>query len=369
MHQPARDRTPIATKWPRASRVALAPSFDEENQRINLQRLPLGLMVLAAVHLVHVIAFLPPMIHDGSRADRWLGAIGTAHAVMLAVALVGTGLARHAQKSPARWRHLPIVMAALYLAFSALLTGFDQLAAPTPIAFFIGSIGLAIFFRWRLGESIVVFLLGAVLAIVLTESWQSDPELRRSVQVNCGSVAAIALLITRSSARLHHKIWDDRRVILLHARTDSLTGVLTRRAFLELVREALAEEGGRGAIASVVLIDIDDLKTINDGSGHAAGDAAIVAVSDAMRACTDERAVLGRLGGDEFCILLPDAGSAAALVVAERLRAATEQLGTTVSVGVATSSPAESAERWLARADAAMYGAKSGGRNRVRLGA
>jgi len=343
-------------------------TFAEECARINQQRLPMGLLLLAVLHVIHMLVFLPAVSHNGSAEDRWMFSIGIAHAVMLPVALIGALLARRLQSSPVmagdtprRWRHLPIMMAALYLGFAALVTGFDQLAAPTPIAFITGSIGLAIYLRWRLVPSLVIFAAATALVIAFVEAWQTDPALRRSVEVNCATVATIAFLIARSSAGLHRQIWEDRLIILRQARTDSLTGVLTRGYFLDLARAAATKRG------AIVLIDIDQLKAINDRSGHAAGDAAIIAVSRAMRVSAGPRAVLGRLGGDELCILLPEADSASALVVAEQLRAMTERTGPTISVGVATSIPGETAERWLARADAAMYGAKDGGRNRVRM--
>jgi len=338
-----------------------ASAFEDERARINLERLPLGLLVVAGVHLLHVLLFLPAVTRDGTPADRWRLAIGMAHIVMLPLALAGAFFFRRLIASPRRWRWVPPLVAGIYLAFSALMTGFDQLAAPTPIAFVIGSIGLVIFLRFGLAELIVIYVVGLGIALVGAEVWQTDLALRRSIEVNSFTVAAVAMLIARSNARLHRRIWEDRRTILGQARTDSLTGVLTRGAFLELTHATARQPG------AIVLMDIDGLKTINDSSGHAAGDVAIIAVSRAARSAIRSHDVLGRLGGDEFAVLLPEADLTTAMAVAERVRDAAEATGPTVSLGVAVMILGEPADRWLARADAAMYRAKQAGRNRVAL--
>ena len=130
-----------------------------------------------------------------------------------------------------------------------------------------------------------------------------------------------------------------------------------------------------GRPLSVAMVDIDHFKPLNDEYGHDVGDAALVAITSALRERLRAEDELGRLGGDEFLALLPDAGRRAAAVVAESLRASVEEvrarcgpheLSATVSVGWATWNGDESADQLVKRADIALYSAKDSGRNTVR---
>lgn len=156
------------------------------------------------------------------------------------------------------------------------------------------------------------------------------------------------------------------------ARTDPLTGLANRRCFIDtLDAEILRQRRQAGAIA-VAMIDLDGFKQLNDGSGHAAGDVALQAVADVLRTHLRQTDGVGRIGGDEFAIVLTDVRGAELAGKFERLRAAIEQamqersFAVTASIGAAcfAVSPGDAA-RALARVDALMYAAKQLGRNRV----
>lgn len=159
------------------------------------------------------------------------------------------------------------------------------------------------------------------------------------------------------------------------ARTDSLTGCASRRHFQACLETELVRAGRYGRECSLLLIDIDFFKQINDRHGHAAGDEALRHFVQIVRQQLRSQDELGRLGGEEFAVLLPETGLANAIAAAERIRCAVEaaplrfggvQIPLTASFGVACrESPAESADALLQRADTALYAAKSGGRNRV----
>jgi diguanylate cyclase (GGDEF)-like protein len=169
---------------------------------------------------------------------------------------------------------------------------------------------------------------------------------------------------------------DELRVL---ATTDFLTGLPNRREFMG----RLQEEEGRlqreiGACAAVLLLDIDHFKHINDEHGHAAGDAVLRQLADLMREGQRKIDMLGRIGGEEFAILLPGTDLDAAAVFGERLRQRVAQtpmrlddgrtLDITVSIGIASMGGAAPAGNpALIRADQALYCAKRGGRNRVEL--
>lgn len=162
---------------------------------------------------------------------------------------------------------------------------------------------------------------------------------------------------------------------LRHERSvDSLTGVLNRRGFDERAQEMLA--GARNWPISLILVDIDHFKTINDTFGHPAGDAVLKAFGHLLQGTMRQVDVCGRLGGEEFAYLLPNCDASGADVFAERLRESvrrhrfeglpqTQQL--TASFGVASARHGESIGELTARADAALYRAKRQGRDRVEV--
>ena len=166
----------------------------------------------------------------------------------------------------------------------------------------------------------------------------------------------------------------DELELRAHARTDSLTGLLSRRALhSEANREvALALRHGNGL--SCLALDLDKFKAINDAHGHAAGDRLLRATADACRKALRGSDLLGRIGGEEFALDLPHTGQAAALKVAEKIRREIEalqieyggkRLGATASIGLAVLDRSSADfDELLRRADEALYKAKADGRNR-----
>lgn len=159
------------------------------------------------------------------------------------------------------------------------------------------------------------------------------------------------------------------------ARRDALTGLFNRRAFSEALDVEITRCRRYGVPLSVLLLDIDHFKRINDTHGHQAGDAVLHEVGRAIAAAARRCDICARWGGEEFIIVLGQTEPAAALIAGERVRKEIEQLdvktasGTaipvTASVGVTSLYLADSIESFLDRADKAMYIAKTSGRNRV----
>lgn len=164
--------------------------------------------------------------------------------------------------------------------------------------------------------------------------------------------------------------------------TDPLTGCYNRAHFVEAANGMLDEARGAGTDMSVLLLDLDHFKKVNDTRGHAVGDLALKTLAEECRVtCArvlpdlPEEAGLARLGGEEFAILLPGSNMVEAINVAERLRkniarrgiaAGKEVFFVTVSIGVSCLKPDDrSIDQMLIRADAALYEAKKLGRNRV----
>ncbi len=157
---------------------------------------------------------------------------------------------------------------------------------------------------------------------------------------------------------------------------DALTGLANRALMATEIADALVELRNEGRPAAVMLLDLDDFKTVNDSLGHAAGDHLLIEVADRIRGCLREDDVAARLGGDEFAVLLRGAsGLEAAVDVAGRLLAALEQpvvlqgreAMVHASIGIAELVGTGGDNEVLRNADAAMYRAKEAGKNRYRL--
>lgn len=162
-----------------------------------------------------------------------------------------------------------------------------------------------------------------------------------------------------------------RNDLLQHSAThDALTGLLNRAALAQLRENPDAMRQLQKAPYTLMLLDVDHFKEVNDRHGHLLGDRALRAVADAVAASIREHDVAVRYGGEEFLILLPDTRLAAAAQVAERIRQrialAPLPFSLTVSIGLAAGEPTRDwSEQVFDRADQALYKAKSTGRNRV----
>jgi diguanylate cyclase (GGDEF)-like protein len=179
----------------------------------------------------------------------------------------------------------------------------------------------------------------------------------------------------RRSIRLTHELAIARADAERLARTDELTGMRNRRAFYELGELAMAQAKRYDDPIAVISLDIDHFKKVNDTWGHATGDETLRLVALIIQRTIRTSDIAGRVGGEEFAIVLPRATPEQALAMAERLRAAMEkaplyhdrgEIHFTSSFGVAVrDAENDTLDRLLAEADKALYEAKEGGRNRV----
>ena len=170
----------------------------------------------------------------------------------------------------------------------------------------------------------------------------------------------------------------DELELRIIAQVDHLTGALTRRGFVEQAEREIARSQRYGRPSSLVMLDVDHFKSVNDTHGHGVGDQVLHKISENAGTALRPSEVLGRLGGEEFAILLPETRGDEALVVAERLRQAIagqpmhlpdgSALHVTASFGIALLTPLiSSVPAWLEAADTMLYAAKAGGRNCTRV--
>ncbi|KPW15526.1 diguanylate cyclase [Pseudomonas cannabina] len=170
------------------------------------------------------------------------------------------------------------------------------------------------------------------------------------------------------------KLWEHRNILRKLSRTDSLTGLLNHGAWKDLLDLEFAKSRSLHRQCVIALIDIDHFKIINDTYGHLVGDTVLQNISEALVENLRDTDLIGRCGGDEFCVILPDTSSRQAEEILERLRQAIDEftyalhceLRVSLSIGIAVYTPElTDASTWLHEADKALYFAKSTGRNRV----
>ncbi|MCB2049438.1 MAG: diguanylate cyclase [Novosphingobium sp.] len=189
-------------------------------------------------------------------------------------------------------------------------------------------------------------------------------------------LASLSMVVLRRVAERERAYLAELRRL---AETDELTGLANRRELISALKRSLADAERTNRDLGFALIDIDHFKRVNDTYGHPAGDRVIRAVAEAAMTCVRAGDLVGRIGGEEFAIVLPGAGVAQSYAVCERVREKIDSLlirledGTkitiTVSVGLARRFDGDSVETIIERADAALYRAKHGGRDQVRLAA
>lgn len=191
---------------------------------------------------------------------------------------------------------------------------------------------------------------------------------------NCEDVALVELFSQLVGASIGNiKLFEK---IQHQATTDSLTGLVNHKTFYETLEKELWRSRRYGGQISLIMIDIDNLKTINDTFGHRAGDRVIKTISRQINECIRQIDTAARYGGDEFAVILPNTSLADTIFVAERMVEATAQtpvywekqpISLSISVGVGQYDANSSPEDMTNRSDQALYTAKKAGKNTVRI--
>ncbi len=173
---------------------------------------------------------------------------------------------------------------------------------------------------------------------------------------------------------------DDRKLLIKEleqlSRTDSLTGLMNRRALIEHLEQEVQRSLRYSKAIALILCDIDNFKDINDSFGHTSGDRALEMVADILRDMARKSDIIGRYGGDEFMIIIPESSLDGAEDFAERIRTTLsrkvfttehdKKISISLSFGVSSFNPVmDTPDTFVSRADQALYAAKHAGRNRV----
>ena len=352
--------------------------------KINLHRLFLSCVLLAPVNAAHILLFV---FKPHPENLLWRDGIVAGHASMmvgtvllgLPAFLLGRAKNRHGTLSSI----LILTACFVFLLFGASLCVIDQLVTPAAVAFFAACTGVAAIFLITPGRSMVLFASIFVYIYFGLSLTQKDPDLLLSIRVNCLTAAAMGLTISIIFWRFNlnnilqtTKIEEQKKELEYLAVKDPLTNIYNRRKFLELMDKEITRSKRTKRDLSILMIDVDHFKTVNDTYGHAAGDVVLKIIADRLNGTIRSMDTLSRFGGEEFAVLLPETNRESAVIAAERLRQSIERedifyenqkIKTTISCGAAalvieSHDPAGDA---LKKADAALYVAKRDGRNRV----
>lgn len=212
------------------------------------------------------------------------------------------------------------------------------------------------------------------VALTLTMTALILPQLIRTMDAFLAGTIAITIIVTTAFAYAFSEINSrQQQQLMLLATRDPLTGAGNRRALEQKIAEVIATHLRSGLPASLMLIDLDHFKKINDHHGHAVGDQILRRLTEILNLRLRINDGLFRIGGEEFVVIAENKDRIGAARLAEQLRTLVEvnelvpDSTVTISLGVAEISANESIEDWLGRADAALYEAKRAGRNTIRF--
>ncbi|HVX04202.1 MAG TPA: diguanylate cyclase, partial [Rhodanobacteraceae bacterium] len=344
----------------------------------------LGYATIMAIQSGYVVE--PLGLSFMAAAPRLWGRIATALAVTCAMLFVSrfADLRRHAP----RWRRFMLGYAGVVVA----LTACSLLPVPGAQAFVRGMINplLALGMLSALAASVIAAIRGSRYALLFLAGWTPlllinalgsaqltgwtpDWIFGDAAAIAAGAFEALVLAfgLVRRSAVMRREHTHARRL----ADTDPLTGVFNRRAWARRLAELQERVRLRGESLSLLFLDLDRFKEINDRFGHDAGDRALQTVAAVLREELRDVDEIGRYGGEEFVVALPGVDARRAVQIAERIRGRLQQLASaaaegglpTVSIGAASAHGEQDVDTLIRRADQAMYVAKKSGRNRVVL--
>ena len=367
----------------------------DEAAAINIDRMRWLTPLVAVLNAIHVAVFLYQLVlnpSDDETIQSWQLALLMAHLIM-GLLMAGSAVLAHRLHRGSRtfWvQMLPSLVIVIGIAFSIAVVTIDQWITPniTPFLIVCMIAGLAIYLRPLAAAALfAAAYVGYFFAIELT---QANPALLLSNRLNGAAACvlgwALSVLLWRKFTTItlqqqqlenaNTDLQEKQRELERLTRLDGLTGLFNRNTFVELTKKELDRAQRQGTATAILLMDLDHFKRVNDTWGHPAGDA--VLKHAAMIASTTVRStdLVGRLGGEEFIVLLPGTSIEAARKLAEKIRMRLEgeaatwndtRVAITVSIGIAgtTASEKQSFEVLYHDADKALYVAKQRGRNRV----
>ncbi|MEZ5764779.1 MAG: diguanylate cyclase [Xanthobacteraceae bacterium] len=367
---------------------ALYRQFPEADRRLQQPHsvLVLFLICIAASAASGMVGGIANPVLFGKGAftgwTYWFATELANYLTILPVILSAPAISRHDIPSWLSWRtpakyplgpFLPAISLGASVAAALAIGGPGSVAFPLPALLWC-----ALSYRiWTTSLLTLVFSFWILLLI-------TDPRMAPAIDIHSQSAVLsirLGIALVAIGPLMVASVMAARNELVLQlerlASYDHLTKVLNRRAFQQNARDRIAELGSKGRPFAALMLDIDKFKTLNDTHGHAIGDEMLSAFSEVLRSSVRDSDLVGRLGGEEFGVLLSDCSPEEGTIVAERIRSEFERravhiaegcaLSATVSIGMSLACQAGDFDALFSAADAALYRAKNDGRNCIRV--
>ncbi len=359
----------------------------------NINRVFYLALLTIPIRVLTIITLLNKNLGDSDTELRWKTWILIFHLVYLIVFLIVGSFAFKLRQNDSP---TSIVVVVQYIAiivllmFGGVVVAIDQLVTTNITPFLISCVAVGTIFIIPPLHSLLLFLLSYGVYYYSIGQAQLDPAILLSNRIN--GLTSISLGIILSYIIWRHNIiniMQQNRIKDQHAELeqkniklqyladyDSLTGLINRRGFEEIVVVEIARINRDRGIASLLLLDIDNFKNINDEFGHPIGDEALKGFATSLKSQLRDTDIVARVGGEEFAVLLTNTNLVAGRMVAEKIRTKIENqkfkvkdnyIDLTVSIGITELNPGIiSYEQIYKLADDGLYKAKAAGKNRVR---
>lgn len=382
----------LISRWREEHRLVL-----EEADGVNLRRVRFLGSTVAVLNLLHIVGLIlvQPVEGASTAIQQWHVGLLITHAMMGLVMVVGALTAARLLRQPHRRRTIRAIgyLGALSgLLMATLITAVDQWVTPNMIPFVVSTLAVSAVILMDPRGALAILLINYVVFFVLVGQTQDDPyHLLSNRLAGFGNTVVawgLAVILWRSFTTItlqRRAIEEARDALRQHneelrdiSRRDDLTRLLNRQAVLDHADQLLSRDRRARGPLSILLLDLDHFKSINDTWGHPAGDQVLRIFADRLRENVRASDVIGRMGGEEFIAVLPHTDASAAAVVAEKLRVAcaaepvrwTEaKIPLSVSIGVCTAAAdtRTSVALLYAAADRALYDAKRSGRDQIAI--
>lgn len=362
-------------------------SVQPECTLINMQRLYFSTILAIPVNLIHILLFAFGVSPASPAEAVWREAIMLSHTVLLVCMLLlffAAGRLRKGTKATLPMYFVQYLVVLLLMLAGVVITSFDQLVTTSITPFLVVTCICAMVFLIRPLHSFLIYLFAFVLFYIFIGKTGASEAVIMSNRVNGITSIAIGIVLSVLMWRANYvnltqkqHIQEQQKRLEEQAYIDSLTALPNRRYFDRIIENELKEETQTGREASLIILDIDDFKNINDTCGHIAGDKALQQLAGLLRDSLAPEDTIARLGGEEFIMLLPGKSLSQAYETGLQLRKLVEghtflldmPAHLTASFGVSLLyDPKEKAlSGYYSPADKALYTAKRNGKNRVEI--